>query len=402
MTGFLVAHATHPDARMALALAAAQLDARRAAAPAFRPTLGLVYLTDAYASRAEDLLAEMRARWPGVAWAGGVGIGVAASGVEYFDEPALAIMLADLPPDSFGLYSGERPLGRAGWSVALVHGDGATPDLADVLAELAGRTATGYLFGGLMASRGRRVQFCASADGAGGVYEGGVSGVAFTGAVRLLSRVTQGCMPVGPARRVDAAGDHVVIRLDGEPALDCLLGDLGIDLADPRTAVPVLRATLVGLTDAGDDVLARGGQFGADTRVRHLIGLDPMRSAVAIADTVEPGMQLTFCRRDPEAARRDLMRICAELRDELSPPDGDPSAAEADEIVGAVYVSCSGRGGPHFGGPSAELQIVRHALGDVPLVGFFAAGEVARHHLYGYTGVLTVFVRDRAGPPSGA
>ena len=34
---------------------------------------------------------------------------------------------------------------------------------------------------------------------------------------------------------------------------------------------------------------------------------------------------------------------------------------------------------------------IRHALGDVPLVGFFAAGEIARHHLYGYTGVLTVF-----------
>jgi len=61
-------------------------------------------------------------------------------------------------------------------------------------------------------------------------------------------------------------------------------------------------------------------------------------------------------------------------------------------ICGAIYVSCSGRGGPHFGGPSAELQIVRHALGDVPLAGFFAGGEIAHHHLYGYTGVLTVFV----------
>jgi small ligand-binding sensory domain FIST len=60
-------------------------------------------------------------------------------------------------------------------------------------------------------------------------------------------------------------------------------------------------------------------------------------------------------------------------------------------MLGAVYVSCSGRGGPHFGAPSAELQIVRRALGDVPLVGFFAGGEIAREHLYGYTGVLTVF-----------
>jgi small ligand-binding sensory domain FIST len=30
-------------------------------------------------------------------------------------------------------------------------------------------------------------------------------------------------------------------------------------------------------------------------------------------------------------------------------------------------------------------------LGDVPLVGFFAAGEIAYQQVYGYTGVLTVF-----------
>ena len=54
-------------------------------------------------------------------------------------------------------------------------------------------------------------------------------------------------------------------------------------------------------------------------------------------------------------------------------------------------MSCTGRGGPHFGGASAELHLVRKALGDVPLVGFFAGGEIAYDHLYGYTGVLTVF-----------
>jgi small ligand-binding sensory domain FIST len=32
----------------------------------------------------------------------------------------------------------------------------------------------------------------------------------------------------------------------------------------------------------------------------------------------------------------------------------------------------------------------------VPLVGFFAGGEIARRHLYGYTGVLTVFVDEPA------
>ena len=122
-----------------------------------------------------------------------------------------------------------------------------------------------------------------------------------------------------------------------------------------------------------------------------------------MAERVAPGMRMAFCRRDAVAARADLVRICAEIREELEPEEmplpaatvpgaaAEPEAGQSRYITGAVYVSCAGRGGPHFGGPSAEMQIVRHALGDVPLVGFFAGGEIARHHIYGYTGVLTVF-----------
>ncbi len=146
--------------------------------------------------------------------------------------------------------------------------------------------------------------------------------------------------------------------------------------------------------------------------MRHLVGIDPGRAAVAVADAVERGMQLAFCHRSTEAARRDLVRVCAEIREELEPEtltletalalhagDADSAPHPARQIAGAVYVSCAGRGGPHFGAPSAELAIVRHALGDVPLVGFFANGEIAHRHLYGYTGVLTVFT---AGPSSPA
>jgi len=74
----------------------------------------------------------------------------------------------------------------------------------------------------------------------------------------------------------------------------------------------------------------------------------------------------------------------------------DAAAPPAPRIAGAIYVSCAGRGGPHFGAPSAELQTVRRALGDVPLVGFFAGGEIAHQQIYGYTGVLTVFITSEA------
>ena len=35
--------------------------------------------------------------------------------------------------------------------------------------------------------------------------------------------------------------------------------------------------------------------------------------------------------------------------------------------------------------------MAREVLGTVPLIGLFAGGEIARHHLYDCTGVLTVF-----------
>jgi small ligand-binding sensory domain FIST len=410
---FPFGHATHPQWQMAAGLVLAQLRAQMTLPGyASAPTLGLLYITDHYASMARDILDHLGAELPEVTdWSGTVGVGIASSNVEYFDEPAMALMLCAVPPDQYRVFSGVAPL-AASFSphTALVHADASTPDVGELIAEMADRTATGYLFGGLSSSRGTAVQFAIAGNGnmqgqgkAAGVFSGGLSGVAFSEAVQLVSRVTQGCQPVAAARSITACDANLVLELDGQPALEVLLADLKISLEQPQAALAVLRATLVGLTEIGQDIVGRTGNFGNDVVVRHIIGLDPARHGVALASSVTPGMRLAFCRRDAAAAKADLVRICAEIREELEPEEmplavatalaAEPQALPSPErrIAGAVYVSCAGRGGPHFGGPSAEMQIVRRALGDVPLVGFFAGGEIARRHLYGYTGVLTVF-----------
>ena len=403
---FAYGHATHPQWAMAAALVLAQLRAAMAKPDhAGAPNLGLIYITDHYAAHAQDILVHISAQLPEVLdWSGTVGVGIAANNAEYFDEPAMAVMLCQLPSEQYRVFSGAAPLPAASCfqaHTALVHADPDEPDLADLVAEMAQRTAGQYLFGGLAASRSAQVQFAQSAQGAaGGVLTGGLSGVAFGPGVPLISRVTQGCQPIAPERVITACDQHVVIELDGQPALQTLLSDLQVSLDEPQAALSKVRRTLVGLRPAASmpEALRRGGPFGADTLVRHIIGLDPARQAVAVAQSTEVGMRLSFCERHAAAARSDLVRICAEIREELEPDDAASSTPQAlpalspqQRISGAIYVSCSGRGGAHFGGPSAELQVVRRALGDVPLIGFFAAGEIAGSSLYGYTGVLTVF-----------
>lgn len=419
MQRFPYAHATHPQWRMAAALALAQLRAQMALpGHASAPSLGLLYITDHYAGEAQDILACFSAELPEVTdWAGTVGVGIAANNAEYFDEPALAVMLCDLSPDQYRVFSGVAPLPAASSDsgfvphTALVHADAGTPDLAELIAEVADRTASGHVFGGLAGSRAESVQFALGSAGnlrgqgaASGVFHGGLSGVAFGPDVALISRVTQGAQPIDRERVITAVDGNLLLELDGEPALDVLLRELDLSLDHPQQLIETLRTKLVGLSEPQQPVPGAEprrharGQFGTDVTVRHVIGLDPGRRGVAVAAHPAPGTRLAFCERNVNAAKADLVRVCSEIREELETEavgqgmDDFPEAPQPPRrIAGAVYVSCSGRGGLHFGAPSAELQIVRRALGDVPLVGFFAGGEIAHQQLYGYTGVLTVF-----------
>lgn len=414
---FPYGHATHPHWQMAADMVLAQLRAcMKQEIYAARPGLGLVYVTDHLSRYAQDLLDHLAEELPGVKqWSGTVGVGISSNNVEYFDEPALAVMLCDIDEQHCRVFSGASPLGQArarGFvaHTALVHADGYTPELSDLIEELADSTQSGFVFGGLSSSRADNVQFArgngpaSAVSGRGhGVYQGGLSGVAFSAGVAMHTRVTQGCTPIGEVREITQVREHVVMSLDNSPALYALMQDLHVPIDNSRSAVDQVRETLAGLSLPGQPVLRLTGGLDDAVMVRHIIGLDPVRHGVAIAHHVQAGMHVAFCKRDAASAKADLLRIATEIRDSLEPEDqsAEEAAMLADtplsqphparRIAGAIYVSCTGRGGPHFGAPHAELQIIRRALGDVPLVGFFAAGEIAYRQVYGYTGVLTVF-----------
>jgi small ligand-binding sensory domain FIST len=338
-------------------------------------TLGFVYATDAYAEDFEEIVDFLRRRTGIAHWVGTIGLGICASGREYLDEPALALMCCSYNEDAFRVFSGlkaPRDVARsvlkwdgAAASFAVVHADPATSSLTSLVRELASRTQSGFIVGGLTSSRTRVVQY---ADGA---TEGGVSGVAFSDQVAVATRLTQGCAPVGPEHTITDARHNILISLDGRPALDVFREDIGRELASNLSLVAgrIFAGLPVEGTDTGDYV------------VRNLVGLDSAHKLVAIGENVKPGRRIMFCRRDRGTASDDLDRMLTSIRSGLY-----------REPKGAVYFSCLGRGASLFGDNSEELRIIRDRLGEVPLVGFFCNGEISHNRLYGYTGVLTLFL----------
>lgn len=366
------AHCAHADWRTAAERCVAALGADAGSA-----NLGFVFASDAFAARGAELAAYLRDATGIAHWVGSVGLGVCAAGVEYFDQPALCLLTGRFPEQSFRVFpaivenldSFEAAHGawcdRAGARFAMVHGDPHNRRLEALLSALCERLDGGFLVGGLTSSRGSYTQF------ADGVSSAGLSGVLFDTRVGVVTRLTQGCSPLGPRHAISRCRDNVLMALDGRPALDVFYQDIGAQLAEEPAQL-------------GDRVFAGLPVKGSDTGdylVRNLVGIDENSRVLAIAEQLEEGGQVMFCRRDALAAEQDMRRMLAEIARAL---DGPPR--------GGVYYSCLARGPNLFGAESQELKLIEAALGRFPLVGFFGNGEISHDRLYGYTGVLTLFV----------
>ena len=363
-TPFKFAHAAHPDWTQAAQTCMNLLGAIPASA-----TLGFLYVSDAFANELAAILAFFRSATGVPHWTGSVGVGVCATGVEYLEEPAMAVMLGEFAASDFSMLPVLRTLQDiesqpSDAYFAVVHGDPANNRIQELIDGLSAHVSSGFVVGGLSSSRGETAQISDA------VVSGGLSGVLFSERVKLATRLTQGVSPLGPRHRITTANKNVIGSLDHRPALDVMKEEIGEVLArDLRRAAGYI---FVGLPVRGSDT--------GDYLVRNILGVDPQNNLVAVGEYVEPGDELLFCRRDQQTAEEDLQRMLSIIGAQLNTP-----------IRGGVYYSCLGRGQHMFGAPNRELGLIRDALGDFPLVGFFANGEISHNRLYGYTGVLTLF-----------
>ena len=338
--------------------------------------LGFLYVTDVISEDMGSILTYFRQTTGIDDWIGTVGIGICATGVEFFDRPAAVAMVARLPENGFYVFPAildeieELTAEAESWietpssPFGIIHGDPNNRKSAALIEELGLRTS-GFRVGGLTASRSAQPQI------AGDITGGGVSGAFFAPGVEVATGLTQGCLPVGPTHVVSDCLDNVIFGLDGKGALDVFKEDVGELLSrDLKRAAGYIHAAFpIEGSDTGDYV------------VRNLVGIDPDRGWLAVGENIQAGNRVMFVRRDPKSAEEDLIAMLENLKARLPGPPR-----------GGVYFSCTARGPNMFGEEGKEMSIVKDILGDVPMVGFFGNGEVSNNRVYGYTGVLALFL----------
>lgn len=321
---------------------------------------------------------------------------VAGTGREVEGETALSLWLARLPGAQvlpMHLSFARTPDGGAilGWPDELL---GAWPAPATLLAlgepfsfpaefllERMNEDHPGLAVVGGMASGGTQPGENRLIWGRQMLSEGTVA-VLLSGAVCVRTVVSQGCRPIGRHFVITRAEQNAIYELGGKPA------------------VVQLHEVLVTLPNREQEMVRRGLHLGrvvseyqdryeqGDFLVRNVLGIDPESGAVVIGDYVRIGQTVKFHIRDWQTADADLRQLLAAARQQAG-----------GRTRGGLLFTCNGRGTRMFPEPHHDAAAIGAALGDIPLAGFFAAGELGpvagKNFVHGFTASIALFEGDQ-------
>jgi len=384
---FVSAVSRNPDTEAA---ARDLVDEVRAKLGGVTPDLAFVFFSSHHVSRAE-LLAETMTDVLGARVSlGCTGEGVIAGAEELETSPAVTVWTACLPgvslspvrlsfsptQDQFSLPGWPESDGQDGTFLLLA--DPFSTPMQDVLSLLEerypGTAAIGGLAGGGQDAGENRLFLGRQ------TFENGLVGVRISGPIEVRPVISQGCRPIGERYVVTKAEHNLVHEMGGTPALtrlQAVFESLGGE--DRRRAHRALHVGIV--IDEHRNRFERG-----DFLVRNLVGADQSTGAVAIGDVVQEGQTVQFHLRDAKSASEDLHLLLAADRSR------HPNAP-----LGALVFSCCGRGQGLFGRPHHDSGVLAERLGQIPVAGFFAQGEIGpvggRNFLHGYTASMALFAQ---------
>jgi small ligand-binding sensory domain FIST len=372
------------DARAAATRA---VEEARASLGGLTPSLAVLFASAHFFGSAEALVAAVAEQAGPVPLIGCVAEAVAGGAREVESEPAVSLWLAtDLGPvESFAMDFVRTPSGGAfggylfGTEPAGVHLMICDPFTfpADALLSHLNEHVPGTMVMGGMASGGlQRGQSRLFLDGH--VLPGGAVGAHLPGA-EIHPLVAQGCRPVGDPYTTTRAEGNVIFELGG------------------RSPVARLQELAAALPGRDRELLAQGLQVGVvineyraesrqgDFLIRGVVGADPESGAIAVGEEIEVGQTVQFHVRDADSADQDLRRAL----------ERETAVLGGRRAAGALLFTCNGRGSRLFPGPDHDAALIAKTLGNIPLAGFFCAGELGpvggQNFLHAFTASIALF-----------
>ena len=355
------------------------------------PTLGVLFATPHYVTRAKELLGAVRGVTGEMPLIGCIAGSVIGGAREIETDLGVSLWLAagTGPVETFSMEYRREPSGGvfAGYhferngGLHLLFCDPFSFPADDLLEHLNANVPGTQLTGG-MASEGaehRRSHLFLDDQ----VLLRGAVGARLAGAqVDLL--VSQGCRPMGDPFTVTSAEGNVMRELGGRPPYQ--------RLQELVNALPARDRQL--LANGGLQVGLvideyRSEQRHGDFLIRSVIGADPESGAIVVGSEIQIGQTVQFHVRDAESADEDLRGA---LEREVTTLSGQSPAA-------ALLFTCIGRGSQLFQAPDHDAGLVAKFLGEIPMAGCFCAGELGpiggKNFLHSFTASIAIFRRGR-------
>jgi small ligand-binding sensory domain FIST len=352
--------------------------------------LAFVYASHHHRPWFDRHIAELHQRLNCRCWLGCTGEAIVGTGLEIEERPALSVWLARCPQGELlpmRLEFSRTSDGAAivGWPKGLL--DQATPESALIMLAEPFSFPADYALQQLNDDRPDLLVLGGMASGAtqpsenqlyldGQVHSSGAVAVLLSG-ITMHSIVSQGCRPIGEPLVITRADQNVIFELGGKPALR------------------QLRETLNQLPNHEQQMVQQGGihvgrvvneyqdRFEpGDFLVRNVTGFDPDQGALAIGDFVRPGQTIQFHIRDEGTASDELRQLLTR-------------AATRHAPQGALLFTCNGRGTRMFSQEHHDASMIQQCLGNIPLAGFFAQGELGpvggKNFVHGFTASVALF-----------
>jgi small ligand-binding sensory domain FIST len=360
------------------------------------PDLAVLFISAEYPAIDEGLAADVRARLKAGVLLGGTGESIVGTSREIEGQPAVSLWLASLEdvrvvPMHLQLERTPEGASIVGWpdelsehwptdATMLVVGDPYTFP-ADLMVERLNEDRPDLHVVGGMASG-------AAAPGESRLFLGdkvlrtGAAAVMLAGPLRVTTVVSQGCRPIGHHLIVTKSEGNVIQELGGKPAL-LQLKSIFDTLATSEQQLVQRGLHLGRVVNEYQDQFTQG-----DFLVRNVMGIDPDTGSMAVGDFFRPGQTVQFHVRDHRTADEEMRQLLAVVRDD----------AQRSPLAGLLF-TCNGRGTRLFPEPHHDAHVIREYLGDIPLAGFFAAGEIGpiggKNFMHGFTASLVLFEPDQ-------